>query len=43
MLATASVTGGDVTFISAVQLLRLLLVIVALPLLAACVRRRHTR
>lgn len=43
VLATATETGGDLTFISAVQLLRLLLVIVALPLVAAWVRRRHTR
>ncbi|MGJ9422948.1 AbrB family transcriptional regulator [Aeromicrobium sp. CF3.5] len=42
VLATATETGGDITFISAVQLLRLLLVIVALPLVAAWVRRRHT-
>ncbi len=41
VLATATETGGDLTFISAVQLLRLLVVIVALPLVAAWVRRRH--
>ncbi len=42
VLATATETGADITFISAVQLLRLLMVIVALPLVAAWVRRRRT-
>jgi hypothetical protein len=41
VLATASETGGDLTFISAGQLLRLLVVIVALPLVAAWLRRRR--
>jgi membrane AbrB-like protein len=41
VLATATEQNGDVTFISAVQLLRLLMVIVALPLVATWVRRRR--
>ncbi|MGJ9412965.1 AbrB family transcriptional regulator [Aeromicrobium sp. CF4.19] len=43
VLATATGTGGDLTFISAVQLLRLLAIILTLPLATAWVRRRRRR
>jgi membrane AbrB-like protein len=40
VLATAAGTDADVTFVSAVQMLRLLLVLLAAPLLARLLRRR---
>lgn len=41
VLATAAGTDSDVTFVSAVQMLRLLLVLLAAPLLARLLRRRR--
>ncbi len=40
VLATATSTGGNVTFVTAVQLLRLLLVLLIAPVLAGLLRRR---
>lgn len=40
VLATSTSTGGDVTFVTAVQLLRLVLVLLLAPLLARVLRRR---
>ncbi|KAA1376596.1 AbrB family transcriptional regulator [Aeromicrobium fastidiosum] len=42
VLATAADTGGNVTFVTAVQLIRLLLVLIAAPLLARWLTRRHS-
>ncbi len=41
VLATSADTGGNVTFVTAVQLIRLLLVLVAAPLLARWLTSRH--
>lgn len=41
VLATSADTGGNVTFVTAVQLIRLLLVLIAAPLLARWLTRRH--
>lgn len=43
VLATSADTGGNVTFVTAVQLIRLLLVLIAAPLLARWLTGRHDR